>query len=109
MSKYDEATSKQIQKLKDYFDINRGLNETYGIMILISYIGIFMGVALVMIPSINMQVAGFYILTLSFAILILTLYFTLINRKRMYLIFGVEKDSEIIEETFDIKPDEVKS
>ena len=108
MSKYDDATPEQIKKLKDYFKINAGLTATYGVMILIAYIGIFMGVALIMIPNLNMQVAGFYILTISFAILMLILYFTLLNRKRMYLIFGVERDSEILEEIFDIKPSDVK-
>ena len=109
MSKYDKATPAQIKKLKDYFEINRGLTEFYGVLLLISYIGIFMGVALIMIPNINMQFAGAYILMMSFAILMMILYYALINRKRMYLIFGVEKDSQIIEETFGIKPEEVKN
>ena len=74
MRTYSELSPKEKDKFKTYQIIKEAWSLQQVIVLVIVYVGIFIGVPLLMIPSYALNVAGALVLTLSAALLVAVIY-----------------------------------
>ena len=106
MRTYSELSTKEKDKFKTYQIIKEAWSLQQIIVLVIVYVGIFIGVPLLMIPSYALNVAGALVLTLSAALLVAVIYVMRRDKKYLYLAFDIERP---FVDVFEIKEEDMKN
>ena len=105
MKTWDDLTKAEKEKLDMYIKIKTAWQSTYTVATIVCFLGMFIGLPLMFTAFLPLIFAGLFILGISVIILFFILIMQTQDRKRLYLMFGVDG---VMKETFDISMEDLR-
>lgn len=105
MKTYDDLSKDEKEKMKAYFQYIDPIKTRILMLLAVSYIGIFIGFPLMVIPYIHIMIAGFVILIIAATLVVLSIFEIEKSKKKAKLIFNI---SDATTEVFEIKDSDLK-
>ena len=106
MKTFDQLTNAEKEKLLAYWTIKGNLWIRYIIIIAVIYVGIFIGIPLVVMPFFPLFVIGIYLCIVAALLAMVVLFEMFQSLKYLQLAFDTENSFEDI---FDIKKSDIRN
>lgn len=105
MKTYDDLSKEEKEKMKMYLQYIDPVKTRTIMLLIISYIGIFIGFPLLVLPYIPIMLMGGVIVTIAAAITILCIFEIEKSKKKAKLIFNI---TDTVQDIFEISDSDLK-